>query len=83
MVNTNRIETEDILGTFFRALAGNDLRALYSLHIPRSDVFYVREKYYQDTGNMISLDRMERSMYLEGLLESRDVLDPYRKRDWE
>jgi hypothetical protein len=29
------------------------------------------------------LDRMERSMYLEGLLEARDVHEPKRVRDWE
>ena len=74
---------DDVLSAFFEALAGDDMRALYNLHIPRSDVFYVREKYYNDTGHWVSLDRMERAMYLEGFLESRDVLDPRRVRDWE
>jgi hypothetical protein len=74
---------DDVLGTFFKALAGDDIKALQSMHIPRSEVFYVRQKYYQDTGEWISLDRMERSMYLEGLLEGRDVRDPSRKRNWE
>lgn len=76
-------ESDDVLGAFFEALADNDLRALATMHIPRSDVFYVREKYYNDTGHWVSLDRMERSMYLEGLLDEKDVLDPHRKRDWE
>lgn len=74
---------DDVLGDFFTALADNDIQALRSIHIPRSDVFYVREKYYNDTGNWISLDRMERSMYLEGMLTASDVRDPNRKRDWE
>lgn len=74
---------DDILGGFFKALAGNDIQALRSMHIPRSDVFYVRAKYHQDTGEWVSLDRMERAMYLEGLLEARDVHEPKRKRDWE
>jgi hypothetical protein len=74
---------DDVLGTFFRALAGDDIKDLQSLHIPRSEVFYVRQKYYQDTGEWVTLDRMERSMYLEGLIKGRDVLDPQRKRDWE
>ena len=82
-VNRKYFPGDDVLTTFFEALAGDDMRALYNLHIPRSDVFYVREKYYNDTGHWISLDRMERAMYLEGLLESRDVLDPGRVRDWE
>jgi len=74
---------DDILGGFFKALAGNDIQALRSMHIPRSDVFYVRAKYHQDTGEWVSLDRMERAMYLEGLLDARDVHEPKRKRDWE
>lgn len=74
---------DDILGSFFKALAGNDIQALRSMHIPRSDVFYVRAKYHQDTGEWVSLDRMERAMYLEGLLDARDVHEPKRKRDWE
>ena len=76
-------EEDDVLGAFFKALAGDDLKALQSIHIPRSEVFYVRQKYYQDTGSWVSLDRMERSMYLEGHLDKRNVLDPDRKRDWE
>ena len=82
-INSEPKATEDILGTFFKALAGNDIQALRSMHIPRSDVFYVRAKYHQDTGEWVSLDRMERAMYLEGLLDARDVHEPKRKRDWE
>ena len=74
---------DDVLSDFFMAMANNDIQALRSIHIPRSDVFYVREKYYNDTGNWVSLDRMERSMYLEGMLTASDVRDPHRKRDWE
>ena len=83
MKNPKYNKSDDILNTFFKALASGDIRDLYNLHIPRSDVFYVREKYQQDTGHMISLDRMERAMYLEGLLDSKDVLDPKRTREWE
>lgn len=79
----NLFESDDILGSFFKALVGNDLRGLYSTHIPHSDVFYVREKYFKDTGNWVSLDRMERSMFLEGMLPERTVHEPHRKRDWE
>jgi|TARA_R110000782_G_scaffold3228_9_gene11961 hypothetical protein len=82
-MTTNIFEADDVLGAFFTALAGDDLQALRYIHIPRSDVFYVREKYFQDTGDWVSLDRMERSMYLEGHLLARDVKDPNRKREWE
>ena len=50
--------------------------------MPRSDVFYVREKIFQDTGVKYSLDHVERAMYLEGILDAKDVLDPKRKRDY-
>ena len=75
--------TGEILGSFFNALADNDTNALRKVHIPRSEVFYIREKYFQDTGHWISLDRMERSMYLEGMLKASDVKEPNRKREWE
>ena len=82
-MSVDLFESDDVLGAFFTALAGDNIRALRSIHIPRSDVFYVREKYFQDTGHWVSLDRMERSMYLEGHLLAHDVKDPKRKRDWE
>ena len=75
--------SDDILRDFFSALADDNIQALRSIHIPRSDVFYVRQKYYQDTGEWISLDRMERAMYLEGHLLAYDVKEPNRKREWE
>jgi len=79
----NLFDSDDILRDFFKALANNDIQEIRTIHIPRSDVFYVREKYYNDTGNWVSLDKMERCMYLEGMLSSSDVKDPNRVRDWE
>lgn len=75
--------SDNVLEEFYTALASKDEAKLRRVHIPRSDVFYVREKIYQDTGTKYSLDRVERAMYLEGMLKARDVLDPDRKRDWE
>ena len=75
--------SEDVLVQFYSALASNNSEALKKVHIPKSDVFYVREKIFQDTGEKYTLDRIERAMYLEGMIDSRDVLDPKRKRDWE
>ena len=75
--------SEDVLGEFYKALADRDEARIRRVHIPRSDVFYVREKIYQDTNIKYSLDRVERAMYLEGMLSRHDVLDPKRKRDWE
>lgn len=74
---------DDVLGEFYKALAGNNERVLRRIHIPRSDVFYVREALYQKTGVRYTLDRVERAMYLEGHLNKSDVFEPDRKRDWE
>ena len=81
--NETYLDGDDVLADFFNALADDNIQALRSIHIPRSDVFYVRQKYFQDTGSWISLDRMERAMYLERHLHTHDVKDPHRKRDWE
>ena len=74
---------EDVLGEFYKAIADGEPDRLKRVHIPRSDVFYVREAYYQATGNWETLDRIERCMYLEGMLSRADVFEPDTKRDWE
>ena len=74
--------SDKVLEEFYLALASEDERKLRRVHIPRSDVFYIREKIYQDTGIKYSLDRIERAMYLEGMLEASDVFEPNRKREY-
>jgi len=74
---------DDVLTNFYNALADKDEGRLKRVHIPRSDVFYVREAIFQRTGERYSLDRVERAMYLEGHLRKQDVFEPDRKRDWE
>lgn len=75
--------SENVLEHFYSAIASNNSRALRQVHIPKSDVFYVRTAIENDTGVRYTLDRVERAMYLEGMLDRKDVLDPDRKRDWE
>jgi hypothetical protein len=75
--------SETVLEDFYEAIADNNTRALIEkVHIPKSDVFYVREAIYQRTGERYTLDHVERAMYLEGHLESYEVLDPERKREY-
>ena len=74
--------SDNVLEEFYLALANEDEGKLRRVHIPRSDVFYVREKMYQDTGIKYSLDRIERAMYLEGMLSASDVFEPNRKREY-
>ena len=75
--------SDSVIEEFYKALADNNESKLRRVHIPRSDVFYVREAIHQNTGFRYTLDRVERAMYLEGHLNKQDVLDPERKRDWE
>ena len=75
--------SDKVIEEFYEALASEDEGRVRRVHIPRSDVFYVREKIFQDTGVRYSLDHVERAMYLEGMWDAKDVLDPKRKRDWE
>ena len=74
--------SDNVLEEFYKALADEDEGRLRRVHIPRSDVFYVREKIFQDTGTKYSLDRGERAMYLEGYLSASNVFDPYRKKEY-
>ena len=72
--------SDSVLEEFYSALARNDARAFQRVHIPMSDVFYVRAAIEADTGIRYTLDHVERAMYLEGKLDRKDVLDPDRKR---
>ena len=74
--------SDKVIEEFYNALASEDEGRLRRVHIPRSDVFYVREKIFQDTGVKYSLDHVERAMYLEGMLDAKDVLEPRRKRKY-
>ena len=74
--------SDNVIEEFYLALADEDEARLRRCHIPRSDVFYVRQKIYLDTGIKYTLDHVERSMYLEGLLEAKDVFQPNKKRGY-
>ena len=75
--------SDNVVEEFYKALADKNEGKLRRVHIPRSDVFYIREAIYHNTGVKYSLDRVERAMYLEGMLDARDVFEPERKREWE
>ena len=73
-----KLYTDDVLKQFYDHLLDGNLK---NLHIPHSDVFYVRTAIEADTGVRYTLDHVERAMYLEGYLTRYEVLDPGRKRD--
>lgn len=73
-------ESESVIEDFYNALASNNSYAMKRVHIPKSDVFYVREALKSNLGKSYTLDHVERAMYLEGFLQRHEVLDPDRKR---
>lgn len=74
--------SENVLEEFYAALASGDPSSFNRVHIPKSDVFYVRTAIEADTGVRYTLDHVERAMYLEGHLTRHEVLDPDRKRPY-
>jgi len=74
--------TESVIEEFYRTLANTNSRGVNKVHIPKSDVFYVRRAIYDDTGEWYTLDHVERAMFVEGYLTRREVLDPNRKRQF-
>ena len=85
-MTTKRIKlyaSDSVLEEFYSALASNDVKAFQRVHIPRSDVFYVRahlREVFPD--KELTLDYVERIMYLEGMLDRADVLEPDRERSY-
>ena len=73
--------SENVIEEYYKALVSNNPRSVLQVHIPKSDVFYVRKAIEEDTGVKYTLDHVERAMYLEGMIDRKDVLDPNRKRD--
>ncbi len=74
--------SDNVIEEFYKALASNNNKTMQKIHIPKSDVFYVRAAIEADTGVRYSLDHVERAMYLEGHLKRYEVLDPDRERDY-
>ena len=74
--------SENVIEEYYKALVSNNSRAVLQVHIPKSDVFYVRTDIEGATGEKYTLDHVERSMYLEGHLKAYEVLDPERPRGY-
>ena len=79
--NIQLYASENVVEEFYDALVSGDANRLKRVHIPKSDVFYVRAAIEADTGVKYTLDHVERAMYLEGMIDRKDVLDPDRERD--
>lgn len=76
-------QDEDVIGEFYKAISSEDEVSLKRIHIPRSDVFYVKAHLEERFQKKFTLDYVERIMYLEGMLLASDVYEPKVTRDWE
>ncbi len=75
---------DDVLTAFYEDLlmvaeASNPQRYIDRIHIPMSDVFYVREAIKNNTGVEYSLDHVEWAMMKEGFLSPSNCFDGYSR----
>ena len=68
-------ESDNVIEEFYKALASEDEGRLRRVHIPRSDVFYVRAAIEAKTGVRYTLSHVEHAMYLEGMLDEKDIFN--------
>jgi hypothetical protein len=61
-----KLYTDNVIEHFYEAIRTNNVD---KLHIPHSDVFYVRKA----TGESYSLQRIEAAMIAEGWLQEEDT----------
>ena len=66
-----KLYTEDVISCFYKAIRTNTLD---KLHIPHSDVFYVREAVQAHYGRPFSLEHVEWAMRMEGWTDGHDSL---------
>lgn len=62
-------KSENVIEEFYKALASEDENRLRRVHIPHSDVFYVRAAIEADTGIRYTLEHVEWAMKQEGWLK--------------
>lgn len=74
--------SDNVIEEFYKAVASNDNNFAYSVHIPLSDVFYVREALHQKFGKRYTLDYVEWAMLKEGKILPRHCYKPEEKMSW-
>ncbi len=75
--------SDNVIEEFYQAVARNDNNFVYSVHIPLSDVFYVREALHQALGKRYTLDYVEWAMLKEGKILPRHCFNAQEKLSWE
>ena len=61
--------SENVLEEFYKALIDNNPRAFNRVHIPKSDVFYIREAIRCNTGVTIYTRPRRKGYVLRGLVK--------------
>ena len=67
-MNKNKVKlyaTESVIEEFYRTLANNDTRGVNKVHIPKSDVFYVRRAIYDGHRRVVYVGPCRKS-YVRG-----------------
>jgi|TARA_R100000084_G_C4531202_1_gene91231 hypothetical protein len=65
-----QLYTDNVIEEFYNAVINNNLN---KLHIPHSDVFYVRAAVEAHYGRSFTLKEVEDAMIAEGWSESKDL----------
>ena len=65
-----KLYTDNVIEEFYNAVISNNLN---KLHIPHSDVFYVRAAVEDHYGRSFTLKEVEDAMIAEGWSESKDL----------
>ena len=65
-----KLYTDNVIESFYDAVINNNLE---KLHIPHSDVFYVRAAVEAHYGRSFSLKEVEDAMIAEGWSENKDI----------
>ena len=74
---------DNVIEEFYAAIARNDNNFALSVHIPLSDVFYVRETLFHALGKRYTLDYVEWAMLKEKKIEARFCHQPQDKLSWD
>ena len=72
-----KLYTDNVIEAFYEAVLNNSLDRL---HIPHSDVFYVRKAVEAHYGRPFTLEHVERAMKLEGWIEGERDIKPHPKK---
>lgn len=75
--------TDDVIEDFYLSIAKNDNNFAKRVHIPLSDVFYVREHLRSVFGGNYTLDYIEWALLKEGMIDPRHCFEPNTKLSWD